>query len=123
MIYTGYYSKLEEYEKAGLEPIAISGLAPCWYEGYHWKFFAPSLDIFTKWKNGEIDDQGYVNRFIPERLDILDKEDIKEKLLQFDNPILLCYEKDGFCHRHIVADWIRENLNLDVKEYEFDSNS
>ena len=51
MIYTGYYGKLEEYEKAGLEPIAISGTAPCWFEGYHFPFFAPTLDIFTKWKN------------------------------------------------------------------------
>ena len=117
MIYTGYYGRIEEYEEAGLTPIAISGLAPCWYEGYHWKFFAPSLDIFTKWKNGEIDDQGYVNRFIPEILEKIDKDKLKEQLESIEDPILLCYEKEGFCHRHVVAEWIQENLGLEVKEY------
>lgn len=123
MIYTGYYGKLEEYEELGLTPVGISGQLPCWFEGYHFPFFAPSLDIFMKWKNGEIDNNGYIERFIPERLDVLNKEDVKEKLLQFENPILLCYEKDGFCHRHIVAEWIRQNLGLEVEEYEFNSNS
>ena len=118
MIYTGYYGKTEYYEQQSLTPIGISGQVPCWFEWYRFPFFAPSLDIFTKWKNGLINNEQYTQRFIQERLNILDKQQVKEKLLQFDNPILLCYEKDGFCHRHIVADWIRMELHLDVKEYE-----
>lgn len=117
MIYTGYYGRINEYEEAGLTPVAISGQAPCWFEGYHFPFLGPSLDIFTKWKNKEITDQQYVDRFIPERLEKLDKTDLKRQLEMIDNPILLCYEKEGFCHRHIVAAWIEQNLGLEVKEY------
>jgi uncharacterized protein (DUF488 family) len=33
---------------------------------------------------------------------------------------MLCYEKpEDFCHRHILADFLNEKLNLDIKEYEF----
>ena len=31
--------------------------------------------------------------------------------------ILLCFEKPGeFCHRHLVAQWLKSNLNIDVIE-------
>ena len=31
---------------------------------------------------------------------------------------LVCYEKpEGFCHRHLVADWLNEN-GIVVKEWE-----
>ena len=32
MIYTGYYAKLKEYEKVGLEPVSIAGKAPSFYK-------------------------------------------------------------------------------------------
>ena len=32
----------------------------------------------------------------------------------------MCYEKPGdFCHRHLLADFLNENLGLDIKEFEF----
>ena len=107
---------MEEYLEQGLTPIAISGVAPCFYDGIHWKFFAPSWDIFSKWKNGELSDDGYVERFIPERLEILNKDKVKKELSAIENPILLCYEKEGFCHRHVVADWLRE-IGFEVEEF------
>lgn len=119
MIYTGYYAKLNDYINQGLTPIAISGAVPDFYdiEKYAWwKFLAPSWDIFSKWKSGEIDNDGYVERYIPERLERLNKEELKQKLLEIENPILLCYEKEGFCHRHVLADWLRD-IGLEVEEY------
>lgn len=38
-----------------------------------------------------------------------------------ENAVLLCYERpDRFCHRHIVADWLHENLGVEVREIEAD---
>jgi len=34
-----------------------------------------------------------------------------------ENAVLLCWEKDGFCHRHLVADWLQEKLGIEIKEY------
>ena len=31
---------------------------------------------------------------------------------------LCCFEEpDKFCHRHLIAEWLNETLNLDVQEY------
>lgn len=119
MIYTWYYAKLKDYEKAGLTPIAISGGVPDFFpkEYRWWKFLAPTWDIFSKWKSGEINEFGYAERYLPEILGKIDKDKFKEMLLSIENPILLCYEKNGFCHRHIVADWIESELHLVVDEF------
>ena len=119
MIYTGYYAKLKEYESKGLTPVSIAGKCPEFYKGIQYKKFAPSWDIFSKWKSGEIDNFQYTTRFQKEVLDRLDKLEVKEFLDSFKNDrILLCYEKSGeFCHRHIVADWIENSFGYRVEEF------
>ena len=119
MIYTGYYAKLKHYESNGIIPISIAGRAPEFYKGIQYKKFAPSWDIFSKWKNGEIDNFQYTDRFKKEILGKLNKEEVKQFLNSFKTDIiLLCYEKSGdFCHRHIVADWIETELGKRVEEY------
>lgn len=116
MIFTGYYANYNKYVYNGLTPISISGKHPDWYKGLWWKFLAPSWDIFSKWKNGLISNGEYTQRFLKEILGKLDINDVKYQLDRIENPILLCYEKEGFCHRHIVADWFNAH-NIDCKEY------
>ena len=120
MIYTGYFAKLKEYENNGLIPISISGKAPDFYNGIEYKRFAPSWSIYNNYKNGNIDEFGYTERYKKEILDKLNPVEIKQFLTSFDKDIiLLCYEKQGdFCHRHLVADWIESNLGKSVEEYE-----
>ena len=120
MIYTGYFAKLKEYENNGLIPISISGKAPDFYNGIEYKRFAPSWSIYNNYKNGNIDEFGYTERYKKEILDKLNPVEIKQFLTSFDKDIiLLCYEKQGdFCHRHLVADWIESNLGIKVEEYE-----
>ena len=119
MIYTGYYARLKKYEEAGLTSISIAGKAPEFYKGIQYKVFAPSWDIFSKWKSGEINNFQYTDRFNQEILGKLNKEDVRTFLDSFETDIiLLCYEKSGdFCHRHIVADWIESELGKQVEEY------
>jgi uncharacterized protein (DUF488 family) len=52
----------------------------------------------------------------------LNKQEIKDVLEELENEgkdiIFLCYEKSGdFCHRHILADWLEENMGVRVEEY------
>lgn len=121
MIYTGYYAKLKEYENAGLQPLSIAGRAPSFYKGPQYKSFAPEYKMFMDWKKGKIDNMEYTSIFT-KHLNTLDKEAVRRTLNSFDKDvILLCYEKTGdFCHRHIVADWIENNLNMRVDEYDVD---
>ena len=78
------------------------------------------------------DNDYYIKHFIEEVLDKLDPEQVLKELEGFsgvseDNIILLCYEKTGtFCHRHLVADWLNQNIKRDnyvfnVHELDLDS--
>lgn len=116
MIFTGYYSKYNFYIEHGLTPIAISGRCPDWYKGLWWKHLAPTWSIFSEWKSGKINDMEYSLRFFEEVLGKLNITDVKYELDRIDNPILLCYENDGFCHRHLVADWLQGHA-IDCVEY------
>ena len=115
MIYTGYFARLHDYIECGLTPISIAGKSPDFYDGIEWKFLAPSLATYKNWVNNH-NEFDYMNSYIP-KINKLDKNIFKEKLLSIDNPILLCYESEGFCHRHLLADWIEMNLGLRVDEY------
>ena len=116
MIYTGYYSNIQFYMDQGLTPISISGKPPEGYKGLWWKHLAPSWSIFSQWKNGIIDDNQYTQRFFNEILSNLNVQDIVYDLQRIENPILLCYEKTGFCHRHLIKDWLNVS-GIDCEEY------
>lgn len=116
MIFTGFYANIPLYLKHNLTLISISGRCPEGFTGLWWKFFAPTWDIFNSWKKGYLTNVQYTNRFYEEVLKKLDVYMVKEKLNMVDNPILLCYEKEGFCHRYIVADWLNY-YNFEVEEF------
>lgn len=118
MIYTGYYSKVKKYEEAGLTPIAISGVVPEFYKGKVWKWLAPKKQTFLEWKNGDMDNFQYTERYEKEVLSTLDMNEFRELLLATDKPVFICYEKPGdFCHRHVLADWIERHMGFSVDEY------
>lgn len=121
MIYTGYYAKLKKYKEDGLYPIAISGKIPDFYGGAYWDDFAPRYEDFLEWKSGQTSDIQYTKKY-RNWLNSLNKQEIKDVLKELENEdrdiIFLCYEKPGdFCHRHILADWLEENMGVRVDEY------
>lgn len=133
-MFTGYFAKLKNYQKANLTPISIAAKAPIWYKGDEYKKLAPKWSFYSEWKNGSHkgDNDYYIKHFKEEVLDKLDPEQVLKELEGFsgvseDNIILLCYEKTGtFCHRHLVADWLNQNIKRDnyvfnVHELDLDS--
>lgn len=126
MIFTSYFAKLNKLPK-NVIPISICGKAPAWYTGAQYKKLAPRYDFFMKWKETN-DNEYYVERFQTEVLDTLSITRVLTELHMLlpydirvnitssvhDNPdwhiALICYEKpNDFCHRHLVADWLRIN--------------
>lgn len=138
MIYTSYFAKLRSLPNNAV-PISICGKAPDWYKGAQYKALAPKYDFFKKWKENH-DNDHYTRCFKEQVLSSLSVQDVldalfsripsdKQELLMVRqctwwespdvNVILLCYEKpDSFCHRHLVADWFREN-GIECEEYTF----
>lgn len=76
--------------------------------------------FFSKWKNGIETDDTYTERFFKEILSKLKIEDVKQDFNYIDNPILLCYEKEGFCHRHLVCDWLNYH-GLHCEEFKIEN--
>lgn len=108
MIYTSYFSSHKYHPDAG---ISISR----WNSFWKWATFkdlAPSERLLTWWKSlpKAIQDlpesrQYYEQVYTEETLNRLNPAEVAEIL---DGMVLLCFEKStDFCHRHIVAKWLR----------------
>ena len=122
MIFTGYYAKLNSYKNLGLEPIAISGKRPNFYEGLYYPDFAPRYWMYQRWKDKDITNEGYTIEY-KNYLNTLNKEEIKKYFEEnyksmIKNCVLLCYEKSAeFCHRHVLAEWLKEKFGWEVCEF------
>lgn len=134
MIYTTYFGKIKKLPE-NIIPIAICGKSPEWWvenNGLEYKKLAPKKKFFEEWKkNG--DNNYYINHF---KKEVLDKISIKEVFNDLQAKIkdnlsepfytnkdfhiaLVCYEKpEDFCHRHLVAKWIRDN-GYNCKEFDY----
>jgi uncharacterized protein (DUF488 family) len=118
MIYTSYFAKLRKLPP-DIIPISICGKAPEWYKGLQYKKLAPKYGFFMEWKKNH-DNNYYIEHFQKEVLDTLDANKVVDELdsLIIKNKIdregkdiaLICYEKPSdFCHRHLVANWLKKN--------------
>ena len=134
MIYTSYFAKLKSLPK-NIIPISICGKAPGWYQGLQYKKLAPKYDFFMKWKENH-DNDYYIKCFNEQVLNKLNAEQVVKELdnlllnetlaIDYSGDLkevpriaLICYEKPSdFCHRHLVANWLRER-GFDIKEYYF----
>lgn len=119
MIYTSYFANLRNLPK-DIIPISICGKAPDWYKGLQYKKLAPKYGFFMEWKQNH-DNNYYIEHFQNEVLDNLNISDVITQLytLSKDKDIaLICYEKPtDFCHRHLVAEWIRNVGLLKCEEW------
>lgn len=119
MIYTTYFGKLKNLP-TNITPIAICGKSPDWYNGLEYKKLAPKWDFFVEWKKNR-DNHYYVKCFNEQVLGVLNVQEVYRELNMLANNnediALVCYEKpEDFCHRHLVANWFREN-GIKIREF------
>ena len=117
-IKTGYFSYLEKYKAMGYTPISIARFTPSWFKGLHISYLAPSRKLLFSYKNNQINEEQFKEEYY-KMLNRLDLSKILTKFNVSDNVILLCYEKTGnFCHRHLLADYLNSNFDMNIKELE-----
>ena len=121
MIYTTYFAKLKKLPK-DIIPIAICQWIPEQLRSscFHYRELAPSVDIFMDYKHTgdtELFTKSYNERILAR----LDPHYIATALRHWVGDkdfALVCYEKSSdFCHRHLVADWLRD-AGYKVKEFD-----
>ena len=120
-IVTSYYPMINELTDAGYVPISIAGGTPEWYLGLIYKKLAPKYMFFKRYKDKELDEEGYIKQYNALVLDQLNLRKVLSDLeiLGGSRLALLCYEKPrDFCHRHLVAEWITRNTEMYVGEFD-----
>ena len=99
------------FDYRGDKGVAISVTVPRWYKGRRYHLLAPTSSLLFLWKNGHLEEDDYLHLYHADVLSRLDKEKIRKDL--GEDAVLLCWERTGFCHRHIVVDWLNGKGLLD----------
>lgn len=117
-IYTSYFGNSKKLQQAGIKVIGISLYPPRWFNGISLKQVAPTKSIL--FANGQTQEE-YTRRY---RSEVLSQQDMQQFLKTVEQAsggqdvALCCYEKpEDFCHRHILADWIKERLGIEISEF------
>lgn len=120
MIYTGYWSKTKEYEQNGLTPVGISGWTPDGYTGKTYKKLAPKYSWWKEWHDKKLSEKWYTAKYNETVLATLNPTVVATEIQSFGKDVvLLCFETpEKFCHRHIVAQWLKEKTGIKVQEYD-----
>ena len=112
MIYTSNYATQGTNPKA----VSISRKPPPWYTGEHFPELAPTWDMITAVKLGNIDELEYTKLY----LQLLKQNKIDPNIVtQFpEGTMLLCYESPkDFCHRHVLASWVEKHTGVIIPEW------
>ena len=109
MIRTSYYSKAANI--SGFVKIGISRTSP--YLVPTIEELYPTWDIINEYKNSG-DEERFIRRYKSEILSNTSIDAVMSKIRRICaqqhsyNVLLLCYEGKGkFCHRQVVAEWLR----------------
>ena len=112
MLYTSYFANVNRLPKK-MVLISISRKPPVNWAARGWslKSLAPSQSLLDDWHRG-LSEEAYTQRFTLEVTGVKSASELVANLQRkFGDADIcfLCYEKKGFCHRHLVAKWLNEN--------------
>ena len=122
-VYTSYFGNSAKLSKAGVMVIGITLYPPKWFYGPNLREVAPTPQIFSI---SNAPDEVYNPRFRREVLAKVNPQEFYEKLKQLGHGkdvALCCYEKpDDKGHRFLVAEWLEQNLGIEVPEFGVSKN-
>ena len=81
---------------------------PIWFTGGTYKKLAPPYELLQQYKENN-NSEFYIQYYKKNVLQRLNPSQVVDELTSNGPVVLLCYEKDDFCHRHLVSEWLNEN--------------
>ena len=121
-MFTSYFAQVPNIEY----PVSIARINPEWYDRACYPKLAPSKELLYDFKYGQHkgDTEFYTSVF-ETYLESLDFNQVMRGLSEIYGPdvldrlTLVCYEKPSdFCHRHLVANWMRRH-GAEISERKF----
>lgn len=109
---TTYFARAKSLPK-DLNLVSIARITPSGFPGRIYLDLAPSEELLFRTKRtGDL--VQYTKEYM-EQLTSLDVHKVAKDL--GDDAVLVCYERDDkFCHRHLVATWLKSN-GYTIAEY------
>ena len=99
----------------GENGVSIAGKCPDWYKGRQYKKLAPKYDWWKKWHDENLSEEWYTQKYYETVLSKLDAKEVYEEL--GSDVVLLCWERsEKFCHRHLIAEWLENELGIKITE-------
>lgn len=118
MIYTSYWGNLKNLvKKFGKENIICVSRWTKFWNGKKCSMLFPSEELLKGYKSGKISKEEYKKIY----MSYLDSLNVDNCYKVFNGCCFVCYEKEGFCHRHIISEWLRKN-GYDCVEYGTDED-
>lgn len=111
MILTSFWGNLRNVNRE--QVVSVSRYCRFWNGDSEPNFF-PSQKLLFDFKDGKINEKIYTYHF---KWYLWDNLNVHEMFKKYDGKILMCYEKTGFCHRHILAEWFK-HFGYECRELE-----
>ena len=127
-IYTSYFSNIQNLiNLTDINIISIAGKSPEFFQELVnefnkykiYKSLTPKYIWWKEWHDNNLSNDWYIEKYNETVLSQLDPIKVFNDLTNNDtkDAVLLCWEgRNKFCHRHLVANWLNKNLNINVKE-------
>ena len=122
MICTSYYGNYRKFK--GMFRVSISRTAPSNSCDIQLIKLAPTADLLQKYKSNSITNEEYTSVYHNQLLKLENDGYIAKFVKALStlqelkgDVVLLCYEKKGdFCHRHLLAEYLNNNHNTNIRE-------
>lgn len=127
-INTSYFSNWKNIFNQNTLLISIAGKSPDFFTELTntytadykiYKKLAPKYEWWKEWHDNNLSNEWYEEKYNETVLSKLDPQQVFNELTDNNRKdvVLLCWEgRDKFCHRHLVAKWLENNLNINVQE-------
>tara|TARA_B100001093_G_scaffold100757_1_gene92854 strand:+ start:1784 stop:2203 length:420 start_codon:yes stop_codon:yes gene_type:complete len=116
---TGTYKQIKDEKNNGFISISLYS-SKNEFVKHEFKSLAPNWKLFEDLKLKKISEEKFITNY-NEQLDSLNPrtvfEDLNFLVSGFEPVLMTDGSKKKFCHRHLVAEWLENNLDVCIEEY------
>lgn len=124
MFFTSYFGNLRNINTENFKLVSIAVFQPFEDPKIHKdEMLVPSQNTFMLFKKGGITEKEYTEHYVKQLETFWPflEPRLKSAKESETDVVFLCYEKDGFCHRHILAKFLTDR-GYDCEELTGDNN-